>query len=328
MLLIPSTLFIITCLNSQFSFSLYSHQPTVRARNVAHMAMHCCAAAPASRRRPRLHDRSRLWGSVSTLFPTTVDLLRRVSEDTQFVQDRIDTAFRLMANAVTELNKNPINTDVANFHNTLFGQPFDVTKKGNVRTRFEDLSRISQHNNNDQTSSAQNIVDVRFYCTVKRIGKNKAGEYINKDRNVAYKKGELSKPGGRFGNCFDIKEPTIMITLTVPNGYSEIQICPWYLRSARGFKIRDLTDVPSSAFASLSKAVIPIAARIKYTPIDLFVLTDKIIIHELTHTPQAWPATKDLAPTPYGELTFPSQLIGLARRYLLTSMQASRTRRT
>ncbi|KAH7348139.1 hypothetical protein BKA66DRAFT_447432 [Pyrenochaeta sp. MPI-SDFR-AT-0127] len=221
-------------------------------------------------------------------------------EDTQFVQDRIDTAFRLIANAVTGLDRKPINTDVDNWHNTLFGRRFDLTDIGYVKARFEALSRISQHNNNDQTSLAQNIIDVRFYCIVKRIGKNKAGDYINKDRNVAYTKGELSKPGGRFGNCFDIKDPTMLITLTVWNHYSEIQFCPWYLRSARGFKIRDLADLPSSVYTSLSKIVIPAAAKLKFTPIDLFLLTDKTIVHELTHTQQAFPATKDLQPTPYG----------------------------
>ncbi|KAF1846476.1 uncharacterized protein K460DRAFT_406679 [Cucurbitaria berberidis CBS 394.84] len=221
-------------------------------------------------------------------------------EDTQFVKDRIDTAFRLIANAVTELNRDPINVDVDDWHNELFGRRFDPEYTGIIKKRFVALSRLSQHNNNDQTSIAQNIVDVRVYCTVKRIGKNKEGIYINKDRNVAYEKGDLSKPGGRFGNCYDIKDPTMMVTLTAGKEFSEIQICPWYLRKARGFKFKDLADIPASIYSALGKVAIPTMAKLKYTPIDIFLLMDKVIVHELTHTEQAFPATKDLDPKPYG----------------------------
>ena len=216
---------------------------------------------------------------------------------------------------MTELNRNPINTDVDNWHNTLFGRRFDPAAVGNVRDRFVALSLLSQHNNNDQTSitNTGKLIDVRFYCTVKRIGKNKEGQYINKDRNVIYTEGELSKPGGRFGNCLDITDPAMFVVLTVWDQYSEVQFCPWYLRSVRGFKFRDLADLPSSVYTSLSKILIPAAAKFKFTPIDVFVLTDKTIVHELTHIQQAYPATRDLQPTPYGELTSPSWLIVLGR---------------
>lgn len=224
------------------------------------------------------------------------------------MQDRIDTAFRLIANTVTELNKSPISANIQNLHKELFALDFDHTRIGNVRRRFEQLSRLSQRNDNDQTDFVQgrkkedNIIDVKFYCTTKRIGKNGEGNYVNKDRGIEYKDGELTRPGGRFANCFSVNPPALMVTLTVPTDahHSEIQICPWFLRQARGFRIKDIQHIPSSVWGGLSKVAIPVSAKLQYSPIDIFILADKTIVHELTHTSQAYPATRDMGEKPYG----------------------------
>jgi hypothetical protein len=251
-----------------------------------------------------------LWRSVSSPSFTTSEVLSPTSADTQFVQDRIDTAFRLIANTVTELNRNPINPDIQTLHTTLFGEPFDSTKVINIRNRFDELSRISPLNNADQTGNTVNghaiAADVRFYCTTARIKKvlnteKNTIEYHNKDRNVVYQDGALSSPGGRFANCFDILEPTLMITMTVEGQFSEIQICPWYLRKARGFAFRDLKDVSPSILKYISHIAMPLVARLVYRPIDLFVLTDKVIVHELTHTGQTVFPTIDMNPAAYGK---------------------------
>jgi hypothetical protein len=250
-----------------------------------------------------------------TPFTLTFDMLSPASADTQFVQDRIDTAFRLIANTVTELNRNPINTDIQNLHTTLFGEPFDSTKIINILARFDELSRISPLNNADQTGRTVNghtiAADVRFYCTTSRIKKKlntekNVMEYRNMDRNVAYKDGALSSPGGRYANCFDVIEPTLMITMTVAGQFSEIQICPWYLRKARGFAIRDVKDLAPSIIKYMSHIALPLVARFIYRPIDLFVLTDKVIVHELTHTGQAVFPTIDMSPAAYGGFTLAS----------------------
>jgi hypothetical protein len=239
-----------------------------------------------------------------------------VPGDTQYVQDRIDTAFRLMANTVTELNKNPINPNIDNLHNALFAAPWDNSKTGNVKRKFESLARISQHNNADQTVDGAvgvGITDVRFYCTVdrieKRIGDKKSVQYFNKERNIVYDPNDLTSPGGSYANCFDIHSPTMMVTLTFPkrkeedvNKFSEIQICPWFLRKARGFKLKDLSDFKSSTFSALSQIAIPVVAALSYRPIDMFVLVDKMIVHELTHTLQALYPTIDMEPEAYGKL--------------------------
>jgi hypothetical protein len=307
------------------------------------MAVPCCAVPGASQQRSQLHDRSGLWLSVALLFLMTVGLLILVLADTQFVQDRIDTAFRLIANSITELRRSPLNPNIAAWHDTLFGHP-PSSEYGNIQTRFEALSRISQLNNVDQTRIAPDgtlTIDVRFYCTVKRIGKRtvidpagkEQSEYANKDRGIGYRAGSLDRPGGRFGNCFDVKEPTLMVTLNPADlgKFSEIQICPWYLKNARGFRFRDLADVPSSLFASVSKWKLPSEAKKNYTPLDMFVLTDKIIVHELTHTDQARPGTSDMDPTPYGEST-PHSLNNLPKWHADAPfsflLKASRMRRT
>lgn len=216
------------------------------------------------------------------------------------MQNKIDAAFRLIANAVTELNRNPINPDVDNWFNTLFGRPASQLPNSNVLARMNALAAISQRNQIDQTTPG-GVTDVRFYCTTKRITKLDDGRYVNKNRsNLAYDTNELES---RFAHCYDLKDPTLMITMRFVHQYTEIQICPWFLRKSRGFKVTDLVDTNQPFYATLSKVVIPVAAKILYTPIDVFILMDKVIVHELMHTHQAYPATVDLSSEPYGKNT-------------------------
>ena len=65
----------------------------------------------------------------------------------------------------------------------------------------------------------------------------------------------------------------------------------------------DLVDTNQPFYATLSKLVIPMAAKIKYTPINVFILMDKVIVYKLMHTHQAYPATVDLGAEPYGKNT-------------------------
>lgn len=223
------------------------------------------------------------------------------------MQNKIDAAFRLIANAATELNRNPINQDVDNWFNTLFGRPASQLPNSDVLKHMNALAAISQHNQNDQTIPAPpeegGVTDVRFYCTTKRIAKLDNGRYVNKDRgNLAYDTNELES---RFAHCYDLKDPTLMITMRFVYQYTEIQFCPWFLRKSRGFKVTDLVDVNQPFYAALSKVVIPVAARLLYTPIDVFILMDKVIVHELMHSHQAYPATVDLSSEPYGKNTPP-----------------------
>jgi hypothetical protein len=48
-----------------------------------------------------------------------------------------------------------------------------------------------------------------------------------------------------------------------------------------------------------------VAARVVYKPIGALVLMDKVIVHELTHTSQAFPATVDMSENPYGKYKIP-----------------------
>jgi hypothetical protein len=141
-------------------------------------------------------------------------------------------------------------------------------------------------------------VDVRFYYTTKRIEKRGDGRYVSKDRNnLAYNTKDLTS---QFAHCYDISEPTLMITIRFGSEFSKIQICPWFLRKSRGFKFTNLVDLHQFGYSTLSRLAIPIAARTIFTPIDSFLLTDKVIVHELTHTTQGYPSTIDISNEPYG----------------------------
>lgn len=216
----------------------------------------------------------------------------------------MDAAFRLIDNAVTELRKTPLDQRIDDWHNTLFGRRYDANAESsqNIRTRLEQLLVVRDYNSHDQTRPL--VTDVRFYCTTKRI--EKVGTvYKNKDRGIDYKEGEAKHPGGRFAHCYDTTPPTLMITFTVSiTQYSEIQICPWFLSYARGYKVKDMSSLPASIFTAISKIAIPIAARTAYTLIDVFSLMDKTIVHELTHADQHIPTLRDVDPDPYGKHYF------------------------
>ncbi|KAI4949074.1 hypothetical protein J4E91_005537 [Alternaria rosae] len=220
-----------------------------------------------------------------------------------FVEKKIDSAFRLISTVITELEKTPVNADVDDLFNTLFGETATSIGNNGARTdhflpRMKRLAAIQKRIDSDQTSSEADIYDVRFYCTTNRIVKRSDGEYVNKDRNnLAYNPKELKS---EFAHCYNIEQPTLMITMTTTGGHSEIQICPWFLRKSRGFKFTDLQDTSQPFYAMLSKLIIPIAAVTRYRPIDALVLMDKVIVHELTHTTQARPATSDMTDNAYG----------------------------
>jgi hypothetical protein len=267
------------------------------------MDMSVCVAPQAPQWCSWIYDRWRLWRLVQRAFSPAINPSVTALDDTQFIRARVDAAFRMIDNTVTELNRNPINTQVDDWHNTLFGRRFDAQaeRHRNIKPRFEDLLVIRTYTTTDQTGiAAPDIRDVRFYCTFKRIEK-KGDRYRNKDRDILYKIGNLDSPGGRFANCYDLNPPTLMITLNVLGKHSEIQICPWFLTNVRGYQLKDLSSLPTSAYHLLSKIALPVAAKAVYTPIDSFSLMDKTILHELTHTDQSNPVTVDLGRHPYGK---------------------------
>ncbi|KAF1828488.1 hypothetical protein BDW02DRAFT_635139 [Decorospora gaudefroyi] len=227
--------------------------------------------------------------------------------DTQFVQSKIDSAFRLLAGAVTELNRTPVDANIDNLFDTLFGRRISEAPDSDVLRRMTRLAAISTLNNNDQTTpnahpGGNDIIDVRFYCTFKRIKKIGDERYLSKDRNLEY---NVEDKVDRFAGCYDVRPPTLAVTMTFDGQFSEVQICPWFLGQSRGFKLSDLSSLSNQPFvAFLSRLAIPAVAKLLYTPIDSFVLTDKVIAHELTHTDQASLSdhfsTIDVGDKPYG----------------------------
>ena len=65
----------------------------------------------------------------------------------------------------------------------------------------------------------------------------------------------------------------------------------------------DLVNTNQPFYSTLSKLVIPVAAKLVYTPINVFVLIDKVIVYKLIYTYQAFPATVDLSSNPYSKNT-------------------------
>lgn len=147
------------------------------------------------------------------------------------MQSKIDSAFRLLAGAVTELNRTPVDANVDNLFDTLFGRRISQAPNSDVLRRMMALAAISTLNNNDQTTpnahpGGNGITDVHFYCTVKRIKKIGDKRYLNKVRNFEY---NVEDKIDRFARCYDVNPPTLAITMTFDGQFSEVQICPWFL---------------------------------------------------------------------------------------------------
>lgn len=212
--------------------------------------------------------------------------------DTDFVEARINAAFTLIDHAYTELNKAAINPDVDDWHNMMFGRNYAATAselRRNMKNRFNGLLLIRDKTDHDTTIPGVRT-DVRFYCTLQRITKNKIGEYVNKDTGYTFKKGEMSN---RFANCYDGLSAAMMSTFTLTGNMSQVQICPWYLRTVIEGKHRDLASLPAMIFSGVSKIYMPVKMKLSWTPIDAFRMMDNTIIHELTHTDQVEQATAD-----------------------------------
>jgi hypothetical protein len=106
----------------------------------------------------------RVYSSVrtSSFLPSNV-----ISEDTQFVRAKIDSAFRFIAGTVTQLNANPINANVDSLFEMLFGRSARQTPNSDVLRRMTAFGAISAFNNNDQTTpgiqpGGNGIIVVRF----------------------------------------------------------------------------------------------------------------------------------------------------------------------
>lgn len=98
------------------------------------------------------------------------------------------------------------------------------------------------------------------------------------DEDYVYPDGEITN---RWASCFDLLPPTLMITTNPDGQHSEIQICPWFLRKARGFKYTDFKSVNAVVWGGLAKLVMDKIADKQYTPIDAFQLFDKVLLHEV-----------------------------------------------
>ncbi|KAF2271436.1 uncharacterized protein EI97DRAFT_437866 [Westerdykella ornata] len=217
--------------------------------------------------------------------------------DRDLVRTAADHAFALAANAVTELRKTPINPDIDHVVEQLFGYTAAQRPWGpRIEQKLGNLAPISTLD-----GSVDGATDVRIFCTTKRIEKRKDGRYYNKNTESVYQEDEISN---RFAHCLELTPPTAAITFNPEGQASEIQICPWFMTQVRGFKFRDLTELRAGSLTlgALAKISLPVISSMAYTPIDMFQVFDKVILHELTHTTQAGdpkPA-EDMQPNPYG----------------------------
>ena len=73
-----------------------------------------------------------------------------------------------------------------------------------------------------------------------------------------------------------------MITTNIPGWASEIQICPWFLASARGWKASDWKYLKIDFWGGLKRATFGASEAVEdHATIDGFRLADLVVLHEV-----------------------------------------------
>ncbi|SPO03579.1 uncharacterized protein DNG_06262 [Cephalotrichum gorgonifer] len=119
------------------------------------------------------------------------------------------------------------------------------------------------------------FADVRVYCTHDRITEGRKNRFFDKSIGEFLKaKFECSGALAWTMVPTDASKPDI------------VQMCPWFLDYAMKQKVQWQTQIGGGKIGSMiSKLKLDkFATWAMYTPVDLFQLYEKVIVHELTHT--------------------------------------------
>ncbi|CZR66673.1 uncharacterized protein PAC_16574 [Phialocephala subalpina] len=95
---------------------------------------------------------------------------------------------------------------------------------------------------------------------------------------------------------------TLVLAYTaVPDeSHFQIQSCPWFLKYGMTVDYPTTEDIPQSVWDSLRIHLVPWIADKQYTSIDIFSLSDKVLLHELTHSRRDEDlTTTDVGPLPW-----------------------------
>lgn len=82
-------------------------------------------------------------------------------------------------------------------------------------------------------------------------------------------------------NC---QKDIFMYTYTFKRHADSIQICPWFLQYIKGKKFQTVRGVTQWRAFLAVVGVDKLITKVKYRPIDLLSLWDKVMLHEMMHT--------------------------------------------
>lgn len=68
---------------------------------------------------------------------------------------------------------------------------------------------------------------------------------------------------------------------TVPKAWYQLQLCPWFVKYGMTVSYPTSVDVPASLWQSSRVKIVPWTAKLFYVPIDVFALSDKVLLHEV-----------------------------------------------
>lgn len=63
--------------------------------------------------------------------------------------------------------------------------------------------------------------------------------------------------------------------------WMQMQICPWFVKYGMSVKFPLTTGIEKTFWESVRGVGVPWMAKLVYTPIDVFSLSDKLLLHEV-----------------------------------------------
>ncbi|XMA10225.1 hypothetical protein WAI453_003016 [Rhynchosporium graminicola] len=143
---------------------------------------------------------------------------------------------------------------------------------------FGSLGGITRLATQVSLSESLGTDDVKIYCDQNRIERvSEEGRKFWFDNQI---KNELASED--YSSC---GLNTFMYTThpTAKNIYMQIQICPHFLNWALPSPEKWTVFLMADYWKKVGESFVEKLAYLKYTPIDVYSLFDKVVLHELTH---------------------------------------------
>ncbi|KAG9236730.1 hypothetical protein BJ875DRAFT_210681 [Amylocarpus encephaloides] len=145
--------------------------------------------------------------------------------------------------------------------------------KAAINAKFTSILRLKDNRlkTNDELQPNTISDNVKIYCDERRLQIRKRNPLQSFDRDV----GEVKATG----DCLT----AVAWAGQTDRSFAQLQICPKLMKRILVDDFKTTAKLPPSLWAKLVSNFITTVGKISYAPIDRVQLSDKVLLHELTH---------------------------------------------